>query len=39
MASLRADSAQWCQFGKSLEGMLAVVLTWLGKKVDDLHMY
>ena len=39
MASLRADSAQWCQFGKSLEGLLAVVLTWLGKKVDDLHMY
>ena len=38
MASLRADFAQWCQFGKSLEGMLAVVLTWLGK-VDDLHMY
>ena len=39
MASLKADSAHWCQFGKALDALIAVVLTWLGKRVEDINMY
>ena len=39
MASLMEDCAHWCQFGKALDAQLAVVLTWLDKKVEIIHMY
>ena len=39
MASLKADYTHWIQFGQSLDAQVAVVLMWLGKKADIIHMF
>ena len=34
-----ADHDHWCQLEKALDAQLAVVLTWLRKKLESINMY